>query len=255
MKQLRIVLVRSLCAAAVLGAPIASNVALADAKVPEHAVAHARVHLSDVIDSAPDALRDVDLGPAPLAGSSRLLHKAEIVSALPADAGVMKLPEVVRITRKTKSLSAAELEKLTKDAVASSTLPRGAVLTAARPKGPATIPDGYDAVTASIAKLPRKAGKVTGSVILTFRESDIDVGAVTVPADFTLPAAASAPDLKKNGHATLVIRRGSIEIRAVVVANADADVGDEIMVTVADSNHTLRGRLVESDPATLEETR
>lgn len=233
----------------------APPIALADApkKPVECLVAHARVRLVDVLPTAPEALRELDLGPAPLPGSSRLITRAEIVAALPGGAALPPLAESVRVVRKTSTVSAAALEKLATDALGRATIARGGVLVAARPRSSVVVPDGWETVDVELPRLPRKSGKVTVSAALRFREGPTVIATADVPVDLTLPESAAIPDVKRGAKGLFVVRRGSVEIRAVVALGDDADVGDVVSGIIKDSGHAVRGRVVEKDPPLLEE--
>ncbi|MFO0611638.1 MAG: hypothetical protein U0414_03555 [Polyangiaceae bacterium] len=232
-----------------------SSTARADAgkKPAECPVAHARVRLADVYPGAPSELAGLDLGPSPLVGSSRLITRAEIVAAVPAGTTLPATVGTVRVVRKTSTISVATLEKLTTDALAGTPIPKAGTVLAVRPSGAATVPDGWETVEASLAKVPRKAGKVTISASLRFLEGDSVVSTATIPVDLTLPESAAIPDAKRGSSALLVVKRGSVEIRAAVTVGADADVGDEVTLTVKDTGHVVRGKLVQSDPPMLDE--
>ncbi len=233
----------------------AAPVALAEApkKPVECLVASSRVRLADVLPTAPEALRDLDLGPAPLPGSSRLITRAEIVSSLPGGVTLPDGAETVRVLRKTSTVSAAALEKHATDALARTTIARGGALVAARPRGSLVVPDGWQTVDIELPRLPRRAGKLTVSAALRFREGATVVATGDVPVDLTLPESAAIPDVKRGAKALFVVRRGSVEIRAVVAVGDDADVGDVVSGIVQDSGHAVRGRVVEKDPPLLEE--
>lgn len=229
--------------------------ALADAraKIGECVVSHARLRLGDLIPTAPDTLRSIDLGPSPLAGSSRVVTRAEIVAALPAGASVPVGVESIRVVRKTSTVSVAALEKLTTDTLAKSPVPKGGTLVAVRPSAALVVPDGWDTLEATLPRLPRKAGKVSVSAAVRFVEAGQTVMTTTVPVELMMPESAAIPDVKRGAKALLVVRRGNVEVRAVVAVGADADLGDEVSATVKDSGRVVRGKLVSTVPATLEE--
>lgn len=223
----------------------------AAAEVKERALTSQRVLLSDVVDGAPADLADIDLGPTPAPGSSRLIKREDIDAALEneADRKRVKLKSAVRIVRKTRSLATTDLEKLAKDAVNQSSLPKGATLVGAKPKSSVKVPDGYDDVAIELGKFPRREGKHTASATLVFKQGDEVVAKVSVPVDFKLGPEAAVADVKKGEKVSFLVRRGQIEIRAMATANADADVGDAVQVTVSDSGKVLKGRVSSANPA------
>jgi hypothetical protein len=223
----------------------------AAAEVKERALTSQRVLLSDVIDGAPADLADIDLGPTPAPGSSRLIKREDIDAAIDnaADRKRVKLKNPIRVVRKTKTIATTELEKLTLAAVKASTLPKGAVLVGAKPKSSAKVPDGFDSVDIELGKFPRREGKHTASSMLVFKQGDTVLAKVAVPVDFKLGPEAAIADVRKGEKVSFLVRRGQIEIRAMATANGDADIGDTVQVTVSDSGKVLKGRVSSANPA------
>lgn len=241
----------ALCATLSLGAAPAR----AKEKVPERAVSSSRITLGEIVTGIPSDLASIDLGPAPALGSSRLIKREELESALPdgTNKGTLKLPKSVRVSRKAKALSVTDIEKLCKEALARGTMPRGATVKAIRPKGATTVPDGFTSVELTLPKPPRREGKHSQAATLFLKQGDETIAALAVTVDLTLDATAAVPDAKKSERGTFVLRRGQIEVRAAVTMNEDADVGDVVHVTVTDSSKIIKGRLVASKPATIVE--
>ena len=245
MKRIAIVL-----ALTVMGA----TPALADKPLVEHKVSHGRILLGDVVDGAPEALASIDLGPSPQPGSSRVVRREDVeravIQGLPPK---LKVPVAVRIVRATKTLSPTDLEATTRTAIAAITLARGATYGGARPGAAVTVPAGYDLVRAEIPRPPRRAGKLATIATLTFLEGDTELARIQVPIDIELPKDAAFADVPKGAKVTFVITRGSVEIRASGTAGGDADVGEDLTVTVMDSGRVLRGKLKSRDPAVVTE--
>lgn len=241
----------ALCASLSLGAAPAR----AKEKVPERAVSSSRITLGDIVSGIPSDLAAIDLGPAPAPGSSRLIKRDEIEAALPEGTKTdkLKLPKSVRVLRKTKALSVTDIEKLSREALARGSMPRGASVKAIRPKGATIVPDGFTSVEMTLPKPPRREGKHSQATTLILKQGDEIVATISVTVDLTLDASAVVPDAKKSERGMFVLRRGQIEVRAAVTMNADADVGDVVNVTVTDSSKIIKGRLVSAKPATIEE--
>jgi hypothetical protein len=242
-----------------LGGPrVLLPTATADAAAPlvERVVAHARVTVADVVPNAPSTIASIDLGPSPTPGGSRVVRRDEIVAALPQDidAKSLSIPEQVRVTRKSRELSATDVDRLVRDAIARDPLPRGVSVNAVKaPVKGLTVPEGFDSVRVTIPKPPRREARLTSTATVLFSEAGFVVAKAQIPVDLVVSAAATTPDVKKGDRITLVVRRGLIEIRAAVTANGDADVGENLQVTVGDSGKALRAKLVAADPPTAEE--
>lgn len=215
------------------------------------AVTGARVRVADVVPDAPPDAAAVDLGPAPAPGGTRLIERAAILRALRERQATepAHLPEAVRVSRRTRTLSPAELERLVRDALPPGRLPRGAALTAVRPPRALEVPAGWSAVAAELPRPPRRAGPFATTAYLSFLLGEDTLARVAVPVDLALPAGAAAPDLARGAAVTLVVRRGLVEVRASGSAGADADVGDTLPVVLRPAGRVLRARLVERDLA------
>jgi Chaperone for flagella basal body P-ring formation len=228
--------------------------AFAGKPMPDRKIAHNRILVGDVVDNAPASIASIDLGPAPVPGSSRVVRREDVEQAV-ADVtqDKIKIPAAVRIERKTKTLSVTDLERTTQVAVAAFGVARGATWSGARPAAAITIPDGYDIVTADVPKPPRRSGKFTTIATLSFLENGVELARAQVPIDLDLPKDAALADVRKGAKVTFVVTRGSVEIRASGTAATDADVGEEVQVLVNDMGHTLRGKLMSREPAIVSE--
>jgi hypothetical protein len=240
-----------LLAALVLPATLGTHAAVA-APPRTVTVATPRVHLSDVVVAAPADLADLDLGPAPPVGGSRLITKEDLQAAVGARADKLTLPAATRVTRKVKSLSAKELEKIVQRATAEQPLPKHAALVAVRPPKSFDVADGYERIELTAPKLPRRAGPLTVTVSLRFVRGDEQLGQIDLPCDLSLPKEATIPDVAQRQTLDLTIERGLVEIRTTATANVDGDVGDLIPVTLS-AGKVLHARLIDKSTAEVVE--
>jgi hypothetical protein len=244
---MRHLLLASVLLALVTSSPIAS--AAKQRAVPEKQLARSRVTLADLVANAPSELAQLDLGASPAPGSSRLITEEEIVAALPegTDARALRLPASVRVVRKARKVTPAELEKLTRAGIAEAPLPRNGTLTSARPRATVTVPEGWETVRVDVPKPPRKSGKHATTATLVFLEGEEVLAKVPVPIEMALPKSAAVPDVKKGTKLSFVVSRGAIEIKANVTAAADADVGEELPVMLENKN-VIKVRLASKEP-------
>ncbi len=232
------------------------GVARAEASPPSQVtVTGARVLVGDVVRGAPADAASVDLGPAPAVGGSRLIDRATILRALREHAATepSQLPEAVRVVRLTRTVTATELERLTRTGLSEHPLPRGAALAGVRASRGLDVAAGWDAVTAELPRLPRRAGPLSTTALVTFRAGAEVLARASVQVDLVLPASAAAPELARGAAVTLVVRQGLVEIRVGASAGADADVGDTLPVILRPSGRVLRARLIERDTALAED--
>jgi hypothetical protein len=225
------------------------------APVKDIPVSEPRVHVRDIVPNAPADVADIDLGPAPVPGASRLLLRDELKRAVaegkPADSKSKPIvfPEAVRIVRKTVKLSAADIEKAMRGALPEERMPRGAKLVAIKAPRVLEVPTGYDDVSAELQRPPRRTGPFSTQVMLTFARGEEVLARFSIPIELTLTREATIPDCAKGSSLTVMVRRGMVEIAASALASGDADVGEILQVTVRSSGRVLRARLVEKDRA------
>jgi hypothetical protein len=215
---------------------------------PRVEVRGARIRATDILGSS---AADVDLGATPPIGATRLLDKAEIERAF-AGANATppkKIPAQVRVSRKTKKLSAAEVGGAIRTALAATKLPRGASLSSVRANA-AEVPADFQKVSVELPTIPRKAGPITVQATVSFLG---DEGAVVqktlTPIALVLPPEAAFAEIAKGAPIALVVRRGLVEVTTPGVAAADADIGAILPVTIKPSGRVLRARAIDKDHA------
>jgi hypothetical protein len=216
-----------------------------------------RVHTTDIFPAlGPGAVVDLDLGPTPPIGATRVIDKDDIEKAF-AEAKATapkKIPAHVRISRKTRKLSANEVNRAVKTAISAQQLPRGAELIKVR--GAATeVADDYDHVNVDFPPVSRRAGPTTIQATVTFvsAEGNTPIYRTTIPLDVSLPPEAAFADITKGSPIALVVRRGLVEVSMPGVAAMDADVGGVVMVTLRPSGRVMRARAVDKGHAVAEE--
>lgn len=206
------------------------------------------VHARDVLGpSAPD----VELGPTPPIGSSRVLSREAIERALTvANAPVPKgLPAAVRVSRKTRHLGAADVASAIRASLDAAPLPRGATLSNVRATA-IEVPADFAQVRVDLPILPRRAGPTTVQATVTFLGADgAPLRKTNTPIDLVLPPEASFPEIPRGAPITLVIRRGLVEVSVSGVAAIDGDVGGVLPVTIKPSGRVLRARAIDKTHA------
>jgi hypothetical protein len=234
-----------------LAVSLLGGTAAAQNKTLEIAIATPRVTLGDLVPALPEALRALDLGPAPAPGGSRLVTRDELKKAIADAKGIepKTLPAQVRVVRKMRKLDAMTLESEARRAINKRGLSRGATLAAVKAPRSADVPDGFDSVRVEIGKPPRRTGSFLTTAMLVFNHGSEELARVAVPIELALGADAATPDLAKGAPVKLVVRRGLVEITASALAGVDADVGDTLQVVLKPSGKTLRARLVDREHA------
>lgn len=226
----------------------ARGVTAGPAAIPRAEVRGAKVHARDILGaSAPD----VELGPTPPIGASRIVERDEIERAFAA-AGVTppkKIPAAVRVSRRSRRLTAAEVTDAIRSALAGARLPRGASLANVRASA-VEVPAELQRVTVDFPVLPRRAGKATAQATVTFLDEDgAALHKVLTPIELVLPPEAAFAEIPRGAPITLVIRRGLVEVSVAGVAAVDSDVGAILPITIKPSGRVLRGRAIDKDHA------
>lgn len=212
-----------------------------------------RIHAADIFPGA----AEIDLGPTPPIGSTRVIEKADIEKAYTA-ANVpapKKIPTAVKVSRKTRKLSALDVDSAVKTALSSTHLPRGAELV--KVKSVATeVADDYDHVNVEFPPIPRRAGPATVPATVTFVSmgtTETPIYRTVIPLDISLPPEAAFADVPKNAAVTLIIRKGLVEITLPAVAALDADIGGPCQVMLKPSGRIIRGKAIDKDHVVAED--
>lgn len=205
-----------------------------------------RIKLGEVVQGAPD----VDLGPAPAPGGSRLLDREEMQRAAVAQGkpAPKNLPASVRVVRKMRQLTGAEIDRLATEAAARA-LARGVTLVRVRTAASLSVPDGWDHVAAELPRPPRRVGPATVSGSLAFLRGTEEIARTPIVAELTLAAEAAAPDVAQGSTILLLVRRGLVELRIPGVVTADAEIGSLVPVTVRPTGRVVRARILDREHA------
>jgi hypothetical protein len=210
-----------------------------------------RIHLGDLMPEADAAAAAVDLGPAPVAGGSRLVTKDDIAAALDKKqiASPAGVPEAVRVTRKAKHLAPADVATIVRDAMGSKELGHGVTLASVRADRAFDVADGWTRVDVDVPRAPKKVGTFATTAIAALFVGDDVIARLPVPIDLAVSAEGATFDVTRGTSVTLVIQRSLVEVRTPAFASADADVGDPIVVQLRPSGRVVRARLVSKDTA------
>jgi hypothetical protein len=100
------------------------------------------------------------------------------------------------------------------------------------------------------AKPPRREGKHLTAATVHLMQGGEEIGKLVVNIEFALSKEAAIADVPKGSKVQFTIQRGAVMVSALATTAADADVGDSVLVTVADSGKVLRGRVQSSNVVT-----
>jgi len=241
-----------LLASAMFVAVLSGEARSAAAAPKEVVVAATRIHLSDLVPDVDASIASLDLGPAPVAGGTRLVTRDEIKAAIDARQAAQPaaLPDVIRVVRKTKRFTRNEMDALVRGAVAAKALRSGVSLATVRIDHPVDVAEGWTHVDLEMPRTPKKTGPFETTAVVTFRDDDAEIIArVAVPVAFDVSADGATYDVSRGTGVTLTVRRSLVEVHVPAVAMTDADVGDPLPVQIRLSGRTVRARLVAKDEA------
>jgi len=234
----------------VLSATLATTPGTA-ASIRQVPVTTTRIHLRDLMPDADPAAADIDLGPSPPAGGSRLVTRADIVAALDASqvAAPPSLPDAVRVLRSARHLAASDLNAIVQTAMAAKALGRGVTLASVRADRPVDVADGWTRVDVDVPRAPKKAGTFPTTAIAPFFVGDDVIARLPVRIDPTVSTEGATYDTPRGASVMLVVRRNLVEVRTPGFAAADGDIGDAIPVQLRPSGRIVRARLSTKDEA------
>jgi hypothetical protein len=235
----------ALCVLAFSGAAMAE---------PVRRVSGAVVLVADVVPNAPAELADLELCPAPPAGSSRLITRDEMkrrLSDLGADATQLALPSVVRIEAEAERWSAKDLSAKAAAALRT-TLPPAVTLESLKTTRNLVVPLGARVGSVRV-QVPRREGRheLTGTVEITLGEKIVSRAPVRVAVN--VPAGAFEPAITRGSRVTLVIEQGSTRVGASAMAMTDVELGGEAMFKVTTTGRVLKARVLTRETAVVVE--
>jgi hypothetical protein len=180
--------------------------------------------------------------------------RAEISAALrERDLAVPpSLPAAIRVTRKTRRLDAAAVQRMVREGLAE--LPRGVMLRQVRATPSVSVPDGWTRLTVEMPRPPRRIGAASTVATLTFFEAEQVTATLSVPIELALDSHAAIPDVGRGSRITLVVRHGLVEVSALGSTAADANIGEVVPVVIRPSGRTLLARVEDQGHAVWVET-
>lgn len=203
-----------------------------------------RILVVDVVSAADGG--DVELGPAPPPGGSRLVERREVEARLResggAPGGKLDMPAVVRVVRAARHMTPTELHAEAEPVLVAALPPGVSVVSLQFPRG-VVVPPHAAVRKAVVPKLPHRAGAMKTTVMFDIMEG-ADVAA-RVPGTVTLDISerAAQPVVVRGARLDVVIEKGPARVTAVGFALSDADVGEIVSVRVDSTQRILEARV------------
>ena len=218
---------------------------------PVRVIDGSRIHLSDLTDVQGDELAQVDLGPAPPPGGSRVFAREDLRRELRAqgvDTARLKLPEMVRVQSASRRFSPAEIDALVRARV-SSALPSGVSLTELKISKGIVASPRIVVGEVRVPKLVRRSGPATLTAIVELVHDGEVSSRLPVTLLVSVSERAAAPLVDKGARVDLVIARGSARISASGIALEAAEAGEIVSFKVSTTQKVLRARVESSTRA------
>jgi hypothetical protein len=214
-----------------------------------------RIALREVLPECPERACDADLGPAPPAGSSRLLAAQAIRSAIQAageDASRFASLSSVRVSSAARALSRTELAELVRPAIEAE-LPASARLIGVEAKSALVIPLLATLGNCTLAALPKRAGAVTSTALVDFLHEGTLVRRVPILVRLMMSERAALADVPRGHVLSLVISRRGASVSTNGVALKPADIGQVGVFRVQRTGRVVQARIESASVALVVE--
>ncbi|HET9958836.1 MAG TPA: flagella basal body P-ring formation protein FlgA [Polyangiaceae bacterium] len=215
---------------------------------PIRVVDHPRVRLRDLstaLAALPAPLPEVDLGPSPPPGGSRLFARESVLAELRTQGLEPKgvnLPPVVRVQRAARHIEPSELKALLEPQLLAALGPNMKLASFDIKKGLLTVPNP-EVGPVRLPQFSRREGPIQLTVVADLLHDGNVVARLPVPIVIELSAAALQPSVAKGARVDLVIERGNARISAAATALEAAELGQVIAFKVSTTSRVLRARI------------
>lgn len=209
-------------------------------------VERARVFLGDLLENAPTALRQLDVGPAPPPGGTRTILRRDVVRAL-EERGIapnaIDMPASVLVTSAARRLTGEEFSSWVRPDVLAA-LPEGVTLEHLVPGRSLVISPRTEVVGVRMPKLPKREGTVKATVgVELLTEGAAAPMVVPVTGAFRVGPEAARFAVERGAELVAFVERGPARIGAVAVALDRADVGEVLSVQIVRTRKVVKARL------------
>lgn len=221
-----------------------------------HTVSQGRIHLGDVVPTVPASMADIDMGPSPPPGGSRLIGRDEMIAAIRhagAFPNATRLPTSVRAVTASRRITSAELKALAAPEIAKHLRP-GVELKRVEDAPDVVVVPGATVQTASVSFIPYQKGESRATAVLELASEDVTVASIPLTVVVEVLESGAHPDVKRGALVNLVIERPSMRVSAPGTAAADANVGDSVIFHVASTGRTVRARIASREEAVVLES-
>jgi hypothetical protein len=219
-------------------------------------VERSRLRVGDVVPTAPSEIAELDLGPSPAPGGSRVVARAEVedkVRSAGYEPASLRIPAAVRLVGATRRIPQAELNELCQTALLKS-LPAGITVVKANASRDLVVSPGATVLEAKVQRPPRQKGQFHTTAILEFQSDGEVVARAAIPVTLDVSERAAQPDIARGRRVTLVVDKRGIRVSTTGIVQTDANVGEIVQVQVASTGRVLKAEVKSSDEAEVIET-
>jgi hypothetical protein len=219
---------------------------------PVRTVDHARLLLGDIV-AAPEGLADLDLGPAPPPGSSRLLTRSDLERQLRergVDVGRISLPQSVRVVGAAQRISPEKFAELATPFIEKE-LPPGVTLTSVKASYEVVVPPGAGVKSVKVARLVKQKGTQRSAATVELTSDGEPVAKVPVALVLDVSEQAARPDVARQSRVNLSFERGAVRVSALGQTLSDANIGDKVSMLVLATGRVVQAKLVSPGEAEL----
>ena len=225
--------------------------ALAAQAEPVRMIDTARIRIADVADSVSPEAAELDLGPAPPPGSSRLFAREDLLRQLQSqglDPKAVKLPTSVRVQSLSRRFAPSELTALVRDRVVAALPPAVKLEQLSVARGIVASPK-LTVGEVRMPKISRRAGSATLTAMADLMHEDQIVTRLPITVKLDVSEEATRPLIDRGARVELVITRGSAKISASAVALDSAELGEVASFKVSTTQKVLRARVLSATQA------
>jgi hypothetical protein len=214
----------------------------------EQLVDGGRIYLGEVVaDLAPSAAT-LDLGPAPKAGSSRLLSAEDLNRALKAAGTTLVVKDSVRVVRSTKHWNQQDLTSWISPAI-SKALPDYATLVRLEVPRSLLTPTTTVVGHVELAQLPKRRGTLHTSVVVDLMVDGELEQRLSLPVVLELGDRPTPLTVPRGQTVTVSINLGLARVSATAVTLQAVEVGTVALCRVLQTKKVLRARLISKNTA------
>jgi len=229
--------------------------ALSFAEAPR-TVERSRLRVGDVVSSASTEIADVDLGPAPPPGGSRIIARDEVQDKIRSagyEVGKLSIPQATRIVSASRHITPSELNELCGSELIK-VLPAGISLVKAKAAREIVVSPGATVRGAKIVRPPRQKGQFQTTATLEFQSDGEIVARAPIPVTLDVSELAAQADLPRGHRVTVYIDRKGIRVSTSGTVQTDANVGDVVQVQIATTGRVVKASVKSTDEAEVIET-